>query len=152
MDIGLAIVAFLGTFLLMEPVTALIHRAVMHGFGWGWHRDHHNPRYSGLERNDRFPLVFAVVAIGVLCLGVFVPGLTLFVPVGIGITAYGACYAVVHELAIHRRLGPLRPRGRWMNYLADRHAVHHKTNGAPYGMLWPVLARTEATRELSRSR
>ena len=26
---------------LMEPVTALIHRFVMHGFAMGWHRSHH---------------------------------------------------------------------------------------------------------------
>jgi hypothetical protein len=44
-------------------------------------------------------------------------------------------------LAIHQRLGWFRPRGRFVRYLADAHAIHHRTHGAPYGMLWPVIAR-----------
>jgi len=141
-----AVLAFVVAFVAMEPITALVHRGVMHGFGWGWHRDHHNPRTRGIERNDRFPLVFAALAFAIMLVGALVPSLWWLIAVGAGITAYGASYAIVHELAIHSRLGPLRPRGRWMTYLADRHAMHHQTNGAPYGMLWPVLARSSTPR------
>jgi beta-carotene 3-hydroxylase len=31
----------LGTFLLMEGITWLTHKYVMHGFLWSLHRDHH---------------------------------------------------------------------------------------------------------------
>jgi beta-carotene 3-hydroxylase len=24
----------------------------MHGWGWGWHRDHHEPHNNALEKND----------------------------------------------------------------------------------------------------
>ena len=141
----MTVVAFvlvaLAAFLVMEPLTAFAHRAVMHGFGWSWHRDHHNPRPHGLERNDRFPIVFAVIAAALIITGASVPTLWFLLPIGIGITAYGVTYAVVHDLAIHRRLGPFRPRGRVVEYLSDAHAQHHRSNGAPYGMLWPVMAR-----------
>lgn len=132
---------FLLGFLVMEPVTAALHRLVMHGFGWGWHRDHHQARGRRLERNDRYPIVFACAVGVILIAGGLVDQLWFLMPIGYGVTAYGAAYAVVHDLAIHRRLGPVRPRGAWLDRLADAHAEHHRTNGAPYGMLWPVRAR-----------
>jgi beta-carotene 3-hydroxylase len=113
----------------------------MHGFGWGWHRDHHHPRRRGLEHNDRFPIVFAAIASVAIIAGASLPRLWFLVPFGIGVTLYGLTYGVVHELAIHQRLGWFRPRGRFVRYLADAHAIHHRTHGAPYGMLWPVIAR-----------
>jgi beta-carotene 3-hydroxylase len=122
-----AIVAFAA----MEPVTALTHRLVMHGFGWGWHRSHHQrPGSARWEANDLFPIVFAVIAMALFALGQ--------VAMGIGITAYGACYAAVHELAIHHRVGHV-PTPR---LLAEAHAEHHRTGRAPYGMLLPVRPRT----------
>ena len=136
----------IGAFLVMEPLTALAHRAVMHGFGWSWHRDHHNPRAHGFERNDRFPIVFALVAAALIITGASVPVVWFLLPVGIGITVYGVTYAIVHDLAIHRRLGPFRPRGRVVEYLSTAHAEHHRANGAPYGMLWPVMARVPQSR------
>lgn len=136
----------MGAFLIMEPLTALAHRAVMHGFGWGWHRDHHNPRPHGFERNDRFPVVFAVIAAALIITGASAPAAWFLLPFGIGITLYGLAYAIVHDLAIHGRLGPLRPRGRWMTFLQSAHAAHHRTNAAPYGMLWPVVPRNAQRR------
>ena len=43
----------------MELVAWASHKYVMHGFGWGWHRDHHEPHDRLLERNDLFALVGA---------------------------------------------------------------------------------------------
>ncbi len=40
---------------VMEPVAALAHRFVFHGFGMGWHRSHHLPPRRALEANDLFP-------------------------------------------------------------------------------------------------
>ncbi len=56
---------------LMEPVTALAHRFVMHGFGMGWHRSHHESPRTVLEANDLFPVVFAGVTIVILAIGVY---------------------------------------------------------------------------------
>ena len=78
--------------------------------------------------------------------GASVPVVWFLLPVGIGITVYGVTYAIVHDLAIHRRLGPFRPRGRVVEYLSTAHAEHHRANGAPYGMLWPVMARVPQSR------
>lgn len=134
-----ALAWFLLGFLAMEPITALIHRTVMHGWGWSWHRDHHQSRGSRWERNDRYPIVFALVVGVLLIAGGLVEAVWFLMPLGYGITAYGIAYGIVHELAIHQRLGQLRPRGRWMRHLAAAHAEHHRTNGAPFGMLWPIL-------------
>ena len=41
----------LGVLIVMEPVTALLHRFVFHGFGMGWHRSHHEPPRHALEAN-----------------------------------------------------------------------------------------------------
>ena len=45
----------------------------------------------------------ALVCIG-LWLGFHAPRLAELVPIGVGITAYGAAYALVHDVYIHRRL------------------------------------------------
>jgi hypothetical protein len=38
---------FLVTIVAMEAVAWAVHRYVMHGVGWGWHRSHHEPREGG---------------------------------------------------------------------------------------------------------
>lgn len=137
--------AFLVTvaaFALMEPVTALTHRLVMHGFGMGWHRSHHEPARRAFEANDLFPVVFSAATIALLAVGVYGAGGDVLVPLGIGITAYGASYLFVHDLVIHQRLG------RWLPFPAgflaryrDAHNVHHLYSRAPYGFLAPVVPR-----------
>src|SRR5690349_10725702 len=90
-------------FLAMEPLTALAHRAVFHGPGMVLHRSHHRPTHVGLEANDAFPLMIASATIVVIALGTSIGSLGWLVPIGAGVTAYGACYAAVHDLYIHRR-------------------------------------------------
>ena len=46
----------------MEFVAWSSHKYVMHGFGWGWHRDHHEPHDGILEKNDRFAIVGAAMS------------------------------------------------------------------------------------------
>jgi beta-carotene 3-hydroxylase len=125
----------------MEPVTALTHRVVMHRRpGWSWHRSHHAGRGGGLEANDRFPLVFAAATVGAMAVGS-----TRARSVGAGVTLYGVAYALVHDVCIHGRLTGGRPvgRSRWLRYLADAHAVHHRTGAAPYGFLAPIVPMRE---------
>ena len=71
--------------------------------------------------------------------GVF-GGVSVLVPVGIGVTAYGAAYTLLHDVAIHRRLPIPMPR-RLLEPWRRAHAVHHRFNDAPYGFLAPVVPR-----------
>ncbi|MEI9957942.1 MAG: hypothetical protein WDM90_16940 [Ferruginibacter sp.] len=56
----LFILITLSTFLLMEGITWLTHRFVMHGFLWYLHEDHHQPTGHTFEKNDAFFLIFAI--------------------------------------------------------------------------------------------
>ncbi len=92
----------------------------------------------------------AVVMIG-LALGFNVDGFGVLVPVGVGVTAYGALYALVHDVYIHGRL-PLFGDRRVpvLERLAAAHRVHHARNGALYGMLLPVVRSAKTVRSGSR--
>jgi beta-carotene 3-hydroxylase len=135
----------LGAFAVMEPVTAATHRWVMHGIGVRLHRSHHRRRWSDgsrLEANDAFPVMFAAV----VCIGLWVgfnqPGWAGLVPVGVGVTLYGLAYALVHDVYIHGRIGAFGARRfQVLEGLADAHRIHHLYNGAPYGMLVPIVPR-----------
>ena len=144
---GSLAIAVMG-FVLMEPLTALTHRYVMHGVGLALHRSHHRRVRPGespqrWEANDAYPLMFAAVVMLGFAAGFNVAGMGALVPLGVGITAYGAAYALVHDVYIHQRIplfGDRRVPG--FERLAAAHRVHHDRNGAPYGMLVPVLARS----------
>src|SRR5687768_488217 len=77
------------TLALMEPLTYLAHRYVMHGFGQGWHISHHRRRRGRLERNDLYPAVFAAATFLVMLAGATVESLAILLPIGVGITLYG---------------------------------------------------------------
>ena len=126
-------------FVLMEPLTALVHRLVMHGFGMGWHRSHHEPPRRAVEANDLFPVVFSIATIGLLAAGVYVGGGGVLVPLGIGITGYGASYLFVHDVVIHRRLAWLPVPSGFLAWHRHAHNVHHLYSRAPYGFLAPVV-------------
>jgi beta-carotene 3-hydroxylase len=139
-SVGLIVVAMVA----MEPVTAAMHRFVMHGIGDRLHHSHHRVRRAGLrwEANDAFPLMFAAVVLAALYAGFNAPGWGGLVPVGIGVTSYGAAYAVAHDMYIHGRL-------RWfhgrhvtvLDRLAAAHRIHHLYGAAPFGMLVPIVPR-----------
>ena len=133
-------VLFVVAFVAMEVVAVVEHRWVMHGVGWSWHRSHHQvPGRRHLEANDRFPVVFAVLAIVAFLVGTQVDGWAWLIPVAAGMTAYGASYTIVHEGYIHGRLGVRLPRSALLDRLAAAHLVHHRHNGAPFGMLLPMV-------------
>jgi beta-carotene 3-hydroxylase len=138
-------------FVVMEPVTALTHRLVMHGFGQRLHRSHHQPGTSRWQANDAYPLMFAAVVVLAMAAGFQVAGLAPLVPVCLGITAYGVAYGVVHDVYIHGRLrwfGGRRVAG--LERLAVAHREHHRTSGAPYGMLVPVRSSSAGAPSGSR--
>jgi beta-carotene 3-hydroxylase len=112
----------------MELVATLVHRHVMHGWGWGWHRSHHEPRDGWFERNDLYALGFA--AISILCLGPLVWLWDGFWWVGIGMIAYGILYALLHDGLVHRRFpaGGV-PRSGYLKRLMQAHRLHHAVHG-----------------------
>jgi len=142
-------------FVAMEPVTYAVHRWVMHGVGTRFHRSHHRrwpTRREGepwWEGNDVFPLAFAAITVLAITAGLNVDRLGVLVPVAAGITAYGAAYAAVHDVYVHRRL-PVRWSSAALDRLADAHELHHRFGGEPYGMLVPVVPTSVRRRAAAR--
>ena len=158
-----AVAVVLAAFVVMEPVTYLTHRYVMHGLGRRLHRSHHRrwPERAGgepfFEANDAFPALFAGIVMVAMAVGFNVDGLTVLLPITIGVTLYGVAYALVHDGYIHGRL-PVPGRHPQLDRLADAHELHHRFGGEPYGMLVPIVpasvrARAAAadTRRLTRT-
>jgi beta-carotene 3-hydroxylase len=137
MTIAIAVVT---SFAATELLSYALHRWVMHGFGIPWHRSHHRPRSRGFERNDRFPLVMATIAITLFAIAGGPSSLLFWC--ALGITAYGATYLFVHDVYIHERLGFRPPRLPYVEWLRRRHAEHHELGGEPYGMLLPWRLRS----------
>ena len=135
-SVALALLAFA----FMEPITAATHRWVMHGIGQFLHRSHHQRRTTTWEANDWYPVMFAAIVNVGFFAGFHLDGFASLVPVGVGVTAYGAAYAIVHDVYIHRRLGWFDGRRiEAFERLAEAHRIHHLYNAAPYGMLLPVV-------------
>ena len=128
------------TFLLMEAVTWLTHKFVMHGFMWYFHEDHHQPRYESVfERNDVFFIIFAIPSIILFYVG-FQGGLNIKFFIGLGILFYGIAYFLVHDVLIHQRFKWFRKtKNKYLIGLRKAHKVHHKhldkEDGECFGML-----------------
>jgi beta-carotene 3-hydroxylase len=121
----------------MEPVTYAAHRWVMHGAGWALHRSHHSAAWADrrLQANDWFPVFFAGLTVTAMAMG---RRTTRALPVGAGVTAYGAAYVFVHDVYVHQRLGRVRRLGV-LERLSEAHRMHHRFGGEPYGMLVPLV-------------
>ena len=91
------------TIVLMEAITWLTHKYVMHGFLWYLHKDHHQPKYSNwFEKNDLFFIIFAVPSSLLIFFGIEQKFNEMFF-VGLGILFYGICYFIIHDVVIHQR-------------------------------------------------
>ena len=132
------------SFCLMEAVAWLAHKYLMHGLLWGLHRDHHRKEdYGFLEKNDYFFLIFATPGIACLGIGIYTVA-TAFLYIGIGITLYGLCYFLVHDLFIHQRIKLFRNSNNpYLRGIRRAHKMHHKhldrDHGECFGMLWVPL-------------
>lgn len=146
MDLGI----IAATFVVMEPMTYLAHRYVMHGLGWVLHASHHRARVGRFEANDAFPVVFAGLTILAMAAGASWPSVHLLEVVGFGVTAYGMAYMFVHDVYIHARLGKLKSR-RYLEWLKESHRIHHLYGAEPYGMLLPVVPAELRTRAAGAS-
>ena len=122
----------------MEAVAWASHRYVMHGFGWGWHRDHHQRHDGFFERNDLYALVGALMSISMFALGSpWVLGADAWEPatwIGLGILAYGVIYTLVHDGLVHQRWFRYVPRRGYLKRLVQAHNLHHVTHGKEGGV------------------
>lgn len=137
--INIALVA--GSFIAMEGVAWFTHKYIMHGLCWFLHRDHHQRDHGGFfERNDLFFVIYALPGIISLAVGLS-KHLPVFISIGAGVTLYGVCYFLVHDLFIHQRLKVLRNSdNRYLKAIRRAHKMHHKhkckEDGECFGMLW----------------
>ena len=147
------------TIAAMEGVAWASHKYVMHGFGWAWHLDHHEPHDALLEKNDRYALVGAAMSIAMFALGSpLLTGAAAWPPgtwIGFGILAYGIVYTLIHDGLVHQRYFRWVPRRGYARRLVQAHKLHHATasreGGVSFGFL---VARDPAAlrRELAAQR
>jgi beta-carotene 3-hydroxylase len=139
------------TFILMEGITWLTHRFVMHGFLWYLHEDHHKPTGNKLEKNDAFFLIFAIPSW--LCIMLGLQNKIYWVAaIGFGIALYGLAYFIVHEVIIHQRFKWFtRSNSSYVKTIRWAHKMHHKHldkhKGESFGMLLVAKKYRDKVRE-----
>lgn len=146
--------ALIGSFVAMEFVAWFAHKYIMHGLLWVLHKDHHKKESKGFfEHNDFFFLIFAIPGIICLFFGMQA-GYNFLFWIGLGITLYGTCYFLVHDIFIHQRFKWLRKTDNiYFRAIRRAHKVHHKhigkEHGECFGMLWvPMKYFKEAKNNL----
>lgn len=147
----LFIFILLATFFLMEAITWLTHRFVMHGFLWYLHEDHHKPSPGFFEKNDAFFLIFAIPSWLCIMFGAQ-NQLYWIVAIGFGIALYGLAYFIVHEVIIHQRFKWLRnSNNTYVRTIRWAHKMHHKHlekhDGESFGMLFVAKKYRDKVRE-----
>jgi beta-carotene 3-hydroxylase len=149
MDWLLPALIVIATVAAMEGVAWASHKYVMHGFGWAWHRDHHEPHDNKLEKNDLYGLVGAALSISMFAVGSpMILGDAAWWPgtwIGLGILGYGIIYTLVHDGLVHQRWFRYVPRRGYLKRLVQAHNLHHATIGKEGGVSFGfVLARDPA--------
>ncbi|MDZ4791206.1 MAG: sterol desaturase family protein [Hyphomicrobiales bacterium] len=119
---------FLAVFFFMEGMAWFTHKYVMHGFMWFLHESHHEPRHGMFELNDLFGVFFSFVAIGLIYWGWTGPSEALYA--GLGVTAYGVVYFLVHDVLVHRRVAlRINPKKGYFRRVYQAHRMHHAVEG-----------------------
>ena len=154
------ILIVLATVLAMEWVAWASHKYVMHGVGWGWHRDHHEPHDNLLEKNDLYALVGAAISIGFFAVGSpLVMGADAWWPgtwIGLGVLFYGVIYTLVHDGLVHQRYFRWVPKRGYARRLVQAHKLHHATvsreGGVSFGFVFvrdPAALKADLKRQAS---
>lgn len=150
----LACLTVLATVAAMEGIAWASHKYIMHGFGWAWHRDHHEPHDNVLEKNDLFALFGAALSIGLFAAGSpMILGAAAWEPgtwMGLGVLVYGVIYTLIHDGLVHQRYFIWVPRRGYAKRLVQAHRLHHATvgreGGVSFGFLFardPAVLRRE---------
>ena len=148
------------TFLIMEAVTWLTHRYVMHGFLWYLHEDHHRKGPGFFEKNDWFFVIFAIPSIGMILWGTLDTSMWWIQAIGFGVMLYGFAYFMVHEIIIHQRFKLFtRSNNIYIRAIRWAHKMHHKhldkEDGESFGMLLvhqKYWAKVKKDRENTRNK
>ncbi|MCC2956568.1 sterol desaturase family protein [Massilia sp. IC2-477] len=117
----------LGTVAFMEWFAAWSHEHIMHGWGWNWHKSHHEPHDGWFEKNDLYAVVFTVFAIALFAAA------NWFWPlrwIAVGLTTYGVLYFFMHDGLVHQRW-PFKyvPRTGYLKRIYQAHRLHHAVKG-----------------------
>lgn len=141
----------LATFCIMEGVTWLTHKYVMHGFLWNLHEDHHKPGKTFFEKNDTFFFIFAIPSWLCIMLGSMY-GAWWVVSIGAGIAFYGVAYFLVHDIIIHQRFKWFtRTNNRYIKAIRRAHKMHHKHVGKEEGESFGMLIVAKKYRDKIKS-
>lgn len=154
MQFVIALLIIVATVLAMEFVAWSSHKYIMHGFGWGWHRDHHEPHDGFFEKNDLYGVVGAVISISFFAIGSpLVMGESAWWPgtfIGLGVMVYGAIYTLIHDGIVHQRWFRWVPKRGYAKRLVQAHKLHHATigkeGGVSFGFIFardPVVLKKE---------
>ncbi len=158
MEIVLAISIVLATVVAMEGLAWVSHKYIMHGFGWAWHRDHHEPHDKAWEKNDLYALAGAAMSVSMFALGSpMIMGAAAWWPatwIGLGILLYGAIYTLVHDGLVHQRWFRWVPKRGYAKRLVQAHKLHHATvtkeGGVSFGFVFardPARLKAELKRQ-----
>ena len=128
-------------FAVMEVLSYVLHRWLLHGLLWRMHRTHHDPAHGhgdGLEWNDLFSLAFGALSVGLIWAGRGDPLASTAFPLGVGIAVYGVLYFVLHDLYAHGRMGRVKMAAPPAQAVKRAHGRHHqsleKRGQEPYGL------------------
>jgi beta-carotene 3-hydroxylase len=126
------ILIVVATVFVMEFVAWASHKYIMHGWGWDWHRDHHEPHNNVLEKNDLFAIVGTTAAITMFTVGYYY-SLPLWWA-AVGVTVYGMIYTFIHDGLVHQRFFRWVPKRGYAKRLVQAHKLHHATVGKEGGV------------------
>ena len=139
----------IASIIAMEIIAWAAHKYIMHGFGWGWHRDHHEPHDKRFEKNDLYGFVGAAMSISMFAVGSpMIMGARAWEPgtwIGLGVLFYGIIYTLVHDGLVHQRYFRYVPKRGYAKRLVQAHKLHHATIGKEGGVSFGfVFARDPA--------
>ncbi|MBV7266458.1 sterol desaturase family protein [Erythrobacter ani] len=124
----------------MELFAWYAHKYIMHGWGWGWHRDHHEPHDSMFEKNDLFAVVFGTINAAMYVFGALYWDALWWAALGVNL--YGVIYAFIHDGLVHQRFFRWVPKRGYAKRLVQAHKLHHATIGKEGGVSFGfVIAR-----------
>ncbi|WP_379554695.1 sterol desaturase family protein [Qipengyuania sp. DGS5-3] len=159
MDFIIAGLIVIATVAAMEWVAWASHKYIMHGFGWAWHRDHHEPHDNMLEKNDLYAIVGAAMSISMFIWGSpMMMGASAWWPatwIGLGILFYGIIYTLVHDGLVHQRYFRWVPKSGYAKRLVQAHKLHHATVGKEGGVSFGFVLAGDPAKlkaELKRQR
>ena len=132
MSIPAIILTVLVSIVGMEFFAWWAHKYVMHGWGWAWHRDHHEPHDNALEKNDLYAVTFGAVVFAMFAIGYVWSPLLWWI--AFGITCYGLIYTFIHDGLVHQRFFRWVPKKGYAKRLVQAHKLHHATVGKEGGV------------------